>query len=116
VRFRCIEAVTAHAFASIDGHTYTNSLEAFQRNYGLNKPFQEATWADLAGHRYLGRYTILRSQDLLRLLIDHPDIFVIPDLKWSGPEILRTYVRQAAALGRQDLLERLLPHVDDQAS
>ena len=135
----------AHAFASIDGHTYSNSLEAFQRNYGrgfrvfevdhvrladgtvllahdgleanygLNKPFQEATWADLAGHRYLGRYTILRSQDLLRLLIDHPDIFVIPDLKWSGPEILRTYVRQAAALGRQDLLERLLPHVDDQA-
>jgi hypothetical protein len=40
---------------------------------------------------------------------------VIPDLKWSGPEIIRTYVRQATSLGRLDLLERILPHVDDQA-
>jgi hypothetical protein len=99
----------AHAFGVIDGHTYTNSLEAFQRsygrgfrvfevdvvrlkdgtallahngleeNYGLNKPFREASWAELAGHRYLGRYTILRSQDLVRLLRDHPDAYAILD-------------------------------------
>ena len=135
----------AHAFGAIDGHIYTNSLEAFQRNYGrgfrvfecdqvlladgtvlvahdgleanygLNKPFQQATWADLAGHRYGGQLTILRSQDVLQLLADHPDIYVIPDLKYARPEIYRTYVRQAAAMGRRDLLERLLPHVADQA-
>ena len=75
----------AHAFGAIDGHVYSNSLEAFQRNYGrgfrvfevdlvrladgtallahdgleanygLNKPFTQATWADLAGHKYLGQ-------------------------------------------------------------
>ena len=135
----------AHAFAAIDGQSYTNTLEAFQRNYGrgfrvfetdnvrladgtvllahdgleanygLNKPFPEATWADLAGHKYLGRYTILRSQNLLHLLIDHPDIFVIPDPKYSRPAIFQSYVRQAATLGRLDLLERILPHVDNQA-
>jgi glycerophosphoryl diester phosphodiesterase len=134
----------AHAFAAIDGHIYTNTLEAFRRNYdrgfrvfecdqvlladgtvlvahngleanyGLNKSFRDATWADLEGHKYLGTYTILRSQNVLRLMIDHPDIFVIPDLKYSRPEIYRTYVRQAKALGRPDLLERLLPHVADQ--
>ena len=92
---------------AIDGRLYTNSLEAFQRNYGrgfrvfevdlvrladgtallahdgleanygLNKPFTEATWADLAGHKYLGRYTILRVQELARPLRQHPDMYVI---------------------------------------
>jgi glycerophosphoryl diester phosphodiesterase len=135
----------AHAFGAIDGRPYTNSLEAFQRNYrrgfrvfevdqvlladgtvllahdgleanyGLRKPFQRATWRDLAGHRYLGRYTVLRSQDMLRLLVDHPDAYLIPDPKYSRPQIFRTYVRQAAAMGRLDLLERVMPHVEDQA-
>jgi hypothetical protein len=136
----------AHAMGAIDGHVYTNSLEAFQRNYGrgfrvfecdqvrladgtvlvahdgleanygLSKPFQESTWADIvaAGQKYLGKYTILRSQNILHLLIDHPDIFVIPDPKYARPEIFRTYVRQATALGRLDVLQRLLPHVADQ--
>ncbi|HJU02333.1 MAG TPA: glycerophosphodiester phosphodiesterase family protein, partial [Actinomycetes bacterium] len=135
----------AHAFGAVDGLLYTNSLEAFSRNhargfrvfecdqvrladgtvlvahdgleanYGLAKPFKEATWADLAGHRYRGRYTILRSQDVLGLLADHPDTSIILDPKYARPDIYRTYVRQAAAMGRLDLLERLLPHVADQA-
>jgi glycerophosphoryl diester phosphodiesterase len=132
----------AHAFGAIDGHTYTNSLEAFQRNYGrgfrvfevdvvrlkdgtallahdgleanygLNKPFREATWADLAGHKYGGRYTILRSQDLVGLLRDHPDAYVILDSKYSRVEIYRTFLRQAPERG---LRERIFPHVQDQA-
>ena len=135
----------AHALGAVDGHIYTNSLEAFQhnwargfrvfecdqvlladgtvllahdgleRNYGLSKPFQQSTWADLAGHEYLGRYTILRSQDALRLLADHPGAYLILDPKYSRPQIFRTYLRQAAAMGRPDLIERLLPHVADQA-
>ena len=135
----------AHAMGSVDGLLYSNSLEGFQRslgrgfrvfecdhvlladgtalvahdgleaNYGLDKPFQQATWAELAGHRYRGQLTILRSQDVLRLLADHPDVYMIPDPKYARPEIYRAYVRQAAAMGRLDLLERLLPHVADQA-
>ena len=132
----------AHAFGAINGQTYTNSLEAFQRNYGrgfrvfevdvvrlkdgtallahngleenygLNKSFREATWAELAGHRYLGRYTILRSQDLVRLLRDHPDAYAILDSKWSALEIYRTFISQAP---ERSLRERILPHVADQA-
>jgi glycerophosphoryl diester phosphodiesterase len=130
----------AHAFGAIDGHLYTNSLEAFQRNYGrgfrvfevdvvrladgtallahdgleanygLNKPFTEATWADLAGHKYLGRYTILRSQNLVRLLRDHPDIYVILDSKYARLDIYQTILRQAP---ERSLRERILPHVED---
>jgi len=132
----------AHAFGSIDGHIYTNTLEAFQRNYGrgfrvfevdvvrlgdgtallahdglegnygLTKSFREATWADIAGHKYKGRYTILRSQDLVGLLREHPDIYVILDSKWSRLEIYRTFLRQAPERG---LRERIFPHVEDQA-
>ncbi len=132
----------AHAFGAIDGHGYTNSLEAFQRNYergfrvfevdlvrladgtallahdgleanyGLNKSFHEATWADLAGHRYLDRYTILRSQDLVRLLAEHPDAYVILDSKWERLEIYRTILGQAR---QRSMRERILPHVEDQA-
>jgi glycerophosphoryl diester phosphodiesterase len=134
----------AHAFGPIEGHAYTNSLEAFQHNYargfrvfecdqvlladgtvlvahdgleasyGLGKPFQLATWADLAGRGYLNRYTILRSDDLLQLLVDHPDVFLIPDPKYARPAIYRAYVRTATQMGRLDLLERIIPHVADQ--
>jgi len=105
----------AHAMGSVNGLAYSNSLEAFQRNYargfrvfecdqvlladgtalvahdgleasyGLDKPFHQATWAELAGHRYLGQLTILRSGDVLQLLADHPDIYVIPDPSTAAP-------------------------------
>ena len=132
----------AHAFGAIDGHGYTNSLEAFQRNYGrgfrvfevdvvrladgtallahdgleanygLNKPFSQATWADLAGHRYLGRYTILRVQELAGLLRDHPDIYVVLDLKYARLDNYKSMLQYAPERG---LRERILPHVAERA-
>jgi glycerophosphoryl diester phosphodiesterase len=132
----------AHALGAIDGYLYTNSLEAFQRNYGrgfrvfecdlvrladgtalvahdgleanygLNKPFAEATWADLAGHKYLGRYTILRVQELARLLRDHPDAYVILDSKYARLDIYKRMLRYAP---ERSLRERIFPHVEDRA-
>src|SRR6266516_2993295 len=133
----------AHAMGGIDGHTYTNSLEAFQRSYdrgfrvfecdqvlladgtvlvahtgleadyGLSSSFEQATWADLDGHKFLGAYTILRSQDVIQLLKDHPDIYFVLDIKYSNLAIWKTYAQQAG--GDRSLIERLLPHVADQA-
>jgi glycerophosphoryl diester phosphodiesterase len=130
----------AHAFGAVDGHGYTNSLEAFQRNYGrgfrvfevdlvrladgtallahngleanygLNKPFTEATWSDLAGKKYLGTYTILRSQDMVRLLRDHPDMYVILDSKYARLDIYQTILRQAP---ERSMRERIFPNVED---
>jgi glycerophosphoryl diester phosphodiesterase len=132
----------AHAFGSVDNRGYTNSLEAFQRNYargfrvfevdlvrladgtallahdgleanyGLNKPFKESTWADLAGHKYLGIYTILRAQELAGLLRSHPDMYVILDSKYSRLEIYRSMLQYAPERG---LRERIFPHVEDSA-
>jgi glycerophosphoryl diester phosphodiesterase len=132
----------AHAFGAIDGNLYTNSLEAFQRNYGrgfrvfecdlvrladgtalvahdgleanygLNKPFTEATWADLAGHKYLGKYTILRAQELAGLLRAHPDIYVILDSKYARLEIYKRVLRYAP---ERSIRERIFPHVAERA-
>ena len=132
----------AHAFGAIDGHLYSNSLEAFQRsyargfrvfecdlvrladgtallahdgleaNYGLHKPFTVATWADLAGHKYLGRYTILRAQELARLLRDHPDMYVILDSKYARLAIYTSVLRYAP---ERSLRERIFPHVAERA-
>jgi hypothetical protein len=66
------------------GGTVLLAHDGLEANYGLRKPFQQATWRDLAGHRYGGRYTLLRSQDMLRLLADHPDAFLIPDPSTAG--------------------------------
>jgi glycerophosphoryl diester phosphodiesterase len=132
----------AHAFGAIDGRAYTNSLEAFQRNYGrgfrvfecdlvrladgtalvahngleanygLSKPFTEATWADLAGHKYLGTYTILRAQELAGLLRDHPDVYVILDSKYARLDIYKSVLRYAP---ERSLRERIFPHVAERA-
>jgi glycerophosphoryl diester phosphodiesterase len=132
----------AHAFGAIDGFLYSNSLEAFRRNYGrgfrvfevdlvrladgtallahdgleanygLSKPFAEATWADLAGKKYLGRYTILRTQELAGLLRAHPDMYVILDSKYARLDIYRSMLRHAP---ERSLRERIFPHVEDRA-
>lgn len=105
-----VGVVAPEAPAAVHG-----SYRPLVANYGLDKLFRQATWAELAGHRYRGQLTILRSQDVLQLLADHPDVYMIPDPKYARPEIYRAYVRQAAAMGRLDLLERVMPHVADQA-
>ncbi|HWL34829.1 MAG TPA: FG-GAP-like repeat-containing protein [Frankiaceae bacterium] len=133
----------AHAMGGIDGHGYTNTLEAFQYNYdrgyrvfeadqvvladgtvvvahdgteasyGLNKLFKDSTWADLEGHKFQGKYTILRAQDLVALMKQYTDAYIILDLKYEGVRAWTTYVRLA---GRDPaIVERLMPHVADPA-
>jgi glycerophosphoryl diester phosphodiesterase len=131
----------AHEMGGIDGWVYTNTLEAFQQNYargyrvfesdqsvladgtvllahdhleanyGLDKPFEDATWADLEGHKYKDKLTILRAQDLLQLMTDHPDIYVILDFKNDDTTAWDTYVKLAN--GNTALIDRLFPHVVD---
>jgi len=98
----------AHAFGPIEGHAYTNSLEAFQHNYARGFRVFECDQVLLADGTVLvahdgleaNRYTILRSDDLLQLLVDHPDVFLIPDPKYARPAIYRAYVREATQMAR----------------
>ena len=92
----------AHAAGGYDGRTYTNSLDAFEFNYargfrvfeldfvvladgtvlaahngleryyGLTKPFDQASWAEIAGNKFDGRYTIMRSNEVVQLAARPP--------------------------------------------
>jgi glycerophosphoryl diester phosphodiesterase len=133
----------AHAAGGYDGRTYTNSLDAFQHNYnrgfrvfeidfvvladgtvlaahdglehyyGLTKKFAEATWAEVRGHKFDGKYTIMRSDEVVQLLRDHPDAYVILDTKYQHDYIFRRFVAQTG--GSHALMDRVLPHIKDQA-
>jgi glycerophosphoryl diester phosphodiesterase len=131
----------AHAMGGIDGHPYTNSLEAFKRSYalgfrvfevdfvtlrdgtimalhdgterhvGLRKPYYEATAAELRGRRYLGKYTVLSGADVVALMRSYRDIYVVLDTKWDREEIA---VRLLRAAGDPQVARRMLPHIAGQ--
>ena len=133
----------AHAAGEYDGRLYTNSLDAFlhnydrgfrvfeidfvvlsdgtvlaahpgfERHYGLTKPFNESTWADVQGNKFAGRYTIMRSNEVVQLLRDFPDIYVVLDTKYQHDHVFRRFVAQTG--GSHALMDRVLPHIKDQA-
>lgn len=130
----------AHALGSIDGKTYTNSKEAFELNYkkgfrifevdlillkdgtvfcahnnarskyGLSKAFAETTMDELSGTLCLGKYTPLNGSQLLNLLNEYKDAYIITDTKYSHIAILKTLVAEAEKK-YPSVLDRIIPHI-----
>jgi hypothetical protein len=71
-------------------------------------PARLADGTALDGKKYLGRYTVMRSQDLVALLRQHPDAHFILDSKWSRFEIYKTILSQAP---ERSVRERIMPHI-----
>jgi glycerophosphoryl diester phosphodiesterase len=76
--------------------------------YGLDRPFRELTRAELAGRTWKGKYPVLFGEDVIALMVEHPDIWMILDTKWSHAEIALELLRLAPDAGVRD---RLVPHV-----
>jgi glycerophosphoryl diester phosphodiesterase len=132
----------AHAGGGHEGRTYTNSLEAvlhnhrrgfrvfeldfvvladgtalaahtgIERYYGLDKPFDQTTWDELAGVRFDGRYTVMRSDEVVQLLRKHPDVHVILDTKRQHEHVFRRFVEQTG--GDRAVMDRLIPNIMNQ--
>jgi glycerophosphoryl diester phosphodiesterase len=136
----------AHALGVADGEHYTNSLEAFQaaynaglrifevdlvlladgnalaahdnfeERYGLDKRFWELTAAQIP-KKYKKKFTILFERDLLRLIAEHPDVYLILDTKARSLEEGLEIVQRLVDVAREhypDALARLIPHVGGQ--
>lgn len=134
--------LVAHAFGTIDGVTYTNSIEAFKESYekgfryfevdlvllndgniltahdaheadyGLDKPFTRATREELAGAKVNGKYTPLFGDQFIKLVRDYPDVYIMLDTKMEHTKIIASL---ADAAGRDPgVMNRLIPHVSDQ--
>ena len=131
----------AHALGSIDGQIYTNSQEAFERNYaagfrlfevdlvqlkdgtvlaahdrfekryGLQRPFAETTKDELAGNRYLDTYTPMTGRELLSQLNDKKNAYLIADTK-SGRHF--EIVERLVTIAKAEfpcVLDRVIPHI-----
>lgn len=133
----------AHALGTIDNLGYTNSLEAFERSYalgfrvfeadfvllgdgsvlvahdrferlyGLSKLFETATAAEVSP-KFRGKYTVLFEKDILRIVDEHPDMYLILDTKSKALETHFKIVERIVSVGKQfypKALERLIPHM-----
>ena len=109
------EKIIGHSFGEIDGETYTGCLEAFEEKYseGLRtfevdfartsdgfivlrhdwsidlQDFSEegyvATKDEFVKTKILGKYTPLTLEDLLLIMKEHNDIWIVTDSKNSDP-------------------------------
>lgn len=81
-------------------------------DYGLDRPFDQLTRAEVEGHTWKGKYPVLFGEDIIGLMVDHPDIWMILDTKWSHEAIARAMVDLAPDDGVRD---RLVPHLVSEA-
>ncbi|NOZ95843.1 MAG: hypothetical protein GXP47_14055 [Acidobacteria bacterium] len=131
-------ALIAHALGGIDGHTYTNSVEALQHNLeigaryfevdlsftadgdlvcfhtghekhvGLDRPVSQVSTAEFLKHRYDGLYTLMDLETLLRIVDGYPGVYIITDTKNDFPTSLEKIVQVAEAVDPA-LLRRIVP-------
>ncbi len=88
--------------------TVTLAHDGHEPHYGLKIPFKEATREQVQGLRYDGKFELLFAEDLIELMVSHPDIYIITDTKWDHSLIAQTLVDMAPDDGVRD---RLVPHL-----
>lgn len=133
----------------VDGRAYLNCLEGFQAMYAQGVRVFEAdleltidgkivlrhdwsfdvqdgigadaipTREDFLAVPILGEYTPLSFRDLLLLMEEYPDICVITDTKYTGPETaaaqLRLMLEDAQELGLTKLFDRIVIQIYNRA-
>jgi glycerophosphoryl diester phosphodiesterase len=84
-----------------------------ETKYGLNRRFTELSRGDLAGRKWEGKYEVLFAEDVVQLMVDHPDIWIILDSKaCCHPEIAQVFVDLAPD---DSVRDRIVPHVTSDA-
>lgn len=139
------DIIVSHAGGEIDGYIYTNSKEAILKNYELgNRTFEmdfqmtsdnsvvcvhdwNVEFSD--GHRggvvesekdflsmqIFGRYTALSFGDLLQIMDEYPDMWIVTDTKYTEREDIieqfSSMVETAEKLGLESVLDRIIVQI-----
>ncbi|MBT8496389.1 MAG: hypothetical protein KJO07_25305 [Deltaproteobacteria bacterium] len=88
--------------------TVVAAHDGYEATYGLDIAFGDATRADVDGLAYDGRYQLLLAADVVDLMREYPDVWVILDSKWEHTEIARTFVELT---DDTSILDRMVPHL-----
>lgn len=76
--------------------------------YGLNEAFGDSTRADVEGRKYDGLFEVLFADDLIQIMVEHPDVWIILDSKWDHEIIAQKLVDLAP---NDQVRDRLVPHL-----
>ena len=136
--------VMAHALGGIDDYDYTNSLEAFYKNYNEGTRLFEIdldttsdgdiclihTWEDFRNEltniggdwpmfteefkqtKIHGKYTTVMLKDILNLMNDIPDFYIIIDSKTfdiEGSETMYDQMMNEVNMINPELVKRIIP-------
>jgi glycerophosphoryl diester phosphodiesterase len=86
--------------------------DAFEPVYGHGKPFRESTRVELEGKKWNGLYEVLFAEDIIELMVDHPDVWVVLDTKCQFSDCDLHIARTLVELAPDDSVrDRLVPHV-----
>ena len=88
--------------------TVVAAHDGYEATYGLDRAFGDATRSDVEGLAFQGRYPLLFAADIVELMEEHPDVWVILDSKWEHTEIARTFVELT---DDSSVLDRMVPHL-----
>ena len=95
-------------FVRLGDGTVIAAHDAYEPRYGLDMAFADATRGDVEGRKLDGRYPLLFASDIIELMADYPDVWVIIDSKWEHAEVARTFVNLTSD---ESILDRLVPHL-----
>jgi glycerophosphoryl diester phosphodiesterase len=79
-----------------------------EHEYGLDKSFLEATRAELEQRAWKGKYEVLFAEQLIQLMVDYPDVWLILDTKCCHEAIARQMIELAPD---DSVRDRIVPHV-----
>lgn len=95
-------------FVTLADGTVVAAHDYHEERYGLDIMFTEATREDLEGALWQDRYPLLFAEDVIDLLVEYPDVWLIIDSKWDHTLVAQTLVDLAPDASVAD---RLVPHL-----
>ncbi len=126
----------AHALGGIDRYSYTNTLDAFHRNYakgyrvfeidliltsdghlvgrhdwGSSKP---PSLDEFKSKKYKDRFTPLSFDDVVDLMCEHQDIYIVTDTKETDAALVKKQFESlVSSVEKRDerLLDRVIPQI-----
>ena len=80
-----------------------------EEHFGLIEgTFPELTRPELEGRLYDDQFEVMFAEDLIQLMVDHPDIWVILDTKWDHEYVAQQLVAMSPG---PEVTDRLVPHL-----
>lgn len=86
--------------------------DAHEHEYGLTKAFRMSTRAEIEDHPWRGKYDILFAEDIIDLMVEHPDVWVILDTKCEFVDCDIHVAQTLVDLAPDDSVrDRIVPHL-----